>query len=385
MDVLHPRTAPADRRPVALGVAVVSLVVAFLSLIALTAETSMAAKARAATVTAAAPKVSAVTDSSAKLRVSGTVKLPSNLRSTAKNRNKVRVAVTLQDAKKKAQSFTVKIDSKRKYAVTRTTKLRGALTVKVQARVSGKPSGKVVTRKVTVRTSGSTGGGSSTVGGSGASSGGGAAGGSASTPIPPGAEKLVGLFRLAPGEQQISGTVSGSYFRMIDPSGRNGLSNADSPLTNKQLTPLRPGTDGGLRTDGYQGPPVPAFANGDLGDALANRIIQPQRFYQTNFSIAVAPTDPQLLVPVPLVEIHHRDGQLSGQTTGWVAQWNGQSFNQGVPKPDGGLPGFSAPVSGTYDATTRAFRLTWKSLIVGGPFNGFTGDWHLAGTFEPAA
>jgi hypothetical protein len=29
--------------------------------------------------------------------------------------------------------------------------------------------------------------------------------------------------------------------------------------------------------------------------------------------------------------------------------------------------------------------LTWKSLIVGGQFNGFTGYWHLEGTFVPAS
>ena len=77
-------------------------------------------------------------------------------------------------------------------------------------------------------------------------------------------------------------------------------------------------------------------------------------------------------------------GALSGQLTAWNAQWNGQSFNQGTPKPDGTLPTPTTKLSGTYNATTRAFTLTWKSRIVGGPFNGFTGSWHLAGTFVPA-
>lgn len=31
----------------------------------------------------------------------------------------------------------------------------------------------------------------------------------------------------------------------------------------------------------------------------------------------------------------------------------------------------------------RHFVLTWKSLIVSGPFNLFTGAWHLEGTFVP--
>ena len=41
--------------------------------------------------------------------------------------------------------------------------------------------------------------------------------------------------------------------------------------------------------------------------------------------------------------------------------------------------------TGTLDAKTGAFTLTWTSLIVGGPFNGFTGLWHLEGIFQPSA
>jgi hypothetical protein len=37
------------------------------------------------------------------------------------------------------------------------------------------------------------------------------------------------------------------------------------------------------------------------------------------------------------------------------------------------------PVTGTYDAKTKTFTITWYSAIVGGPFNGFTGYWHLQG------
>jgi hypothetical protein len=61
-----------------------------------------------------------------------------------------------------------------------------------------------------------------------------------------------------------------------------------------------------------------------------------------------------------------------------------QSFNQGTPKPDGTLPSPTTPLSGTYDPATRQFTLQWKSLIVGGPFNGFTGLWRLGGTFVPS-
>jgi hypothetical protein len=39
--------------------------------------------------------------------------------------------------------------------------------------------------------------------------------------------------------------------------------------------------------------------------------------------------------------------------------------------------------AGTYDRSIHAYSLEWTSHIDGGPFNGFTGMWHLEGTFEP--
>jgi hypothetical protein len=108
-------------------------------------------------------------------------------------------------------------------------------------------------------------------------------------------------------------------------------------------------------------------------------------FYLINFSIETSATDAQLGTSDPVPSIDDDAGRLNGQLTAWVAQWNGQSFNQGTPKPNGTVPPPTTPLTGTYNSTTRAFTLQWKSLIVGGPFNGFTGSWHLAGTFAPAS
>ena len=75
----------------------------------------------------------------------------------------------------------------------------------------------------------------------------------------------------------------------------------------------------------------------------------------------------------------------SGQITAWDAQWKGLSFNQGAPKADGTFPGSTALPTGTYDAATGHYVLTWTSVIVGGPFGGFIGEWHLEGTFVAQA
>jgi hypothetical protein len=64
----------------------------------------------------------------------------------------------------------------------------------------------------------------------------------------------------------------------------------------------------------------------------------PVPFFGVNFSVVTAQTDPQLGTRDPLLVITARGGTLTGQITAWAAQWNGQSFNRGTPKPDGTLP-----------------------------------------------
>jgi hypothetical protein len=200
---------------------------------------------------------------------------------------------------------------------------------------------------------------------------------SASTPQP-----LIGLFRFKPGTYS-NGTTTGSYIRLVLAGGtkENGpfFPNPSSKATTYTL--LNPGTDGGLRTGGFQPAPSPAF--NATGDALANRIIAPQRFAFIQYSAQTSAVDPQTGATVPAPSISVADGKLSGQLQAFSAQWNKQNFNVGSPKPDGSLPGLTSPVSGTYDAETKAYTLEWTSQIVGGAFNNFSASWHFEGTFEP--
>jgi hypothetical protein len=41
--------------------------------------------------------------------------------------------------------------------------------------------------------------------------------------------------------------------------------------------------------------------------------------------------------------------------------------------------------SGSYNPVTGEYKLEWTSTIEGGPFDGFTGLWHLEGTFDANA
>jgi hypothetical protein len=198
-----------------------------------------------------------------------------------------------------------------------------------------------------------------------------------------GSQTLVGTFRLTAGSDTGSG-ASGTYFQMISPGGTiaNGpfFSNPDSSAANKAYTLLSPGTDGGLITGSYQPNPNPPFDAS--GNALAAAVVQPTKFTAIEFGLSTNASDPQTGKSTPVPTISVKDGKLSGQVEAWTASWNKLSFNQGTPKPDGTSPGLTAPVSGTYNSSSHEFVITWTSQVVGGPFNGFTGSWHLQGTFS---
>jgi len=313
-----------------------------------------------------------------RLTIAGHAALPGR---AAAQRGRTSIAFTLKDARRKVERFSTRLDRRFSFKLTRRTKLQGRISLAVRVTIAGRPSGRPLARALTVRSpsarprSSLPGGGGGTTPGSG--------GGSPGAPGGPGAPQgtpLVGTFHIDAGVSQVSGIV-GSWFQMLTPTGTPFV-NADSRAGDKTYTLLDPGTDGGLRTDAFQPPPTPAFSGG--GAALANEIIQPTDFFGQYFSIVSASVDPQLGVADPLPQIHADGGRLSGQVTAWAAQWNGNSFNQGTPKPDGGTPGMTTTLTGTYDAATRRYVLNWKSLIVTGPFNGFTGSWHLIGTFTPA-
>ena len=61
-------------------------------------------------------------------------------------------------------------------------------------------------------------------------------------------------------------------------------------------------------------------------------------------------------------------GTITVDLSSWTAHWNGTNFNQG-----------SSAASGTWDAMTGAYNIAWSSTVVGGPFNGQTGNWSLQG------
>jgi hypothetical protein len=196
---------------------------------------------------------------------------------------------------------------------------------------------------------------------------------------------LVGTFTITAGSCS-GGVATGTYLRMVLSGGTNAsgpyFSNSDSSCSDNSYTPLGPGAAGGLVTGSYQPQPSPAFDGS--GNALANQITAPVAFEGVRFATATNSVDPQTGLHVPTPSVVANGSALSGNLQSFGVSWNNQEFNQGSPKPDGSSPGNTAPVTGTYNASTGAYTLQWSSQIVGGPFNGFSAFWNLTGRFIPA-
>ncbi|MCZ4498164.1 MAG: hypothetical protein JWQ74_717 [Marmoricola sp.] len=208
---------------------------------------------------------------------------------------------------------------------------------------------------------------------------------SVSPAVAAGSKNLVGTLQLRSGACS-GGAISGTYLRMILPSGgARGpyMSNSDSTCPDQSFTPLSAGSDGGLRFGSYQTTPSPRF--GSSGDAKARRITAPAPFYGTSFATATSKVDPQTRTAVPAPSLTVSGTRATADLRSFAVTWNNQDFNQGAPKPNGSTPGNTKRASGTYDAATGRLTLEWASQVVGGPFDKFTGFWHLEGTFVPAA
>jgi hypothetical protein len=195
---------------------------------------------------------------------------------------------------------------------------------------------------------------------------------------------LVGLFKVSAATCSAAGApTSGSYFRMVNPGGTvvagPFIANADSSCVDKTYIALLPGTAGGLVTGKYQPQPNPPFDA--AGNGVAATILTPTKFFGVNFAVSTNKTDPQSTSATKVPSIKVTKGKLTGDLDAFGVAYGNQQFNQGSPKPNGSKPGATAGPTGTYKSGPRTYTIEWSSAIVGGPFDGFTGVWHLEGTF----
>jgi hypothetical protein len=87
----------------------------------------------------------------------------------------------------------------------------------------------------------------------------------------------------------------------------------------------------------------------------------------SNYATANNAAGSQLGGPVPTGTVDAVAGTMTLNLSSWFADWNGTSFNQG------------SAATGTWNAGTGAYNISWSKLITGGSFNGKTGDWTAQG------
>jgi hypothetical protein len=184
---------------------------------------------------------------------------------------------------------------------------------------------------------------------------------------------LNGTFKLTKGTFK-NGKAHGTYFRMSNSGG--WFRNPDSSASDKSYTLGTPGKDGGLATGRFQSHPDPPFDS--KGNAKANKILRPQSFTSIRFSVVTIKKQPGSSDTASVTTARVNGRKLTVSLPGFTAEWNKQYFNQGAPKPNGD----GSAATGTYNAKTKRFAFEWRSKVVGGPFNGFTGFWHFEGKFK---
>jgi len=205
--------------------------------------------------------------------------------------------------------------------------------------------------------------------------------GTTTTAAAGGPTDLMGTFVVDSADCAADTPASGSYFRMVEPGGtvEDGpfVPNGDSTCGDQSFSSLDPGAVG-LTTGEYQPQPEPPFD--DATNGTASDIVAPTTFFGIDFAVATNETDPQTGEEAAAPSLTaDEDGTITGDLASVGVAYGGEHFNQGAPKDEG-----TTGPTGTYDADTGAYVLDWTSLIVGGPFDGFTGIWHLEGTFEAA-
>ena len=151
-------------------------------------------------------------------------------------------------------------------------------------------------------------------------------------------------------------TIDGGLFSMGDPSFAGA-----SVIVTGDTAPLITGTYQGIPDTGATADFAGDLAHFDFGyfgpvDAYTRGDVE----YDVNLGGLQFPAAPT--------------GDASGSTinmdmSAWTAYWNGTEFNQG-----------NNAATGTYDAVTGAYELTWGSYISGGAFDGQTGYWKINGT-----
>jgi hypothetical protein len=211
-----------------------------------------------------------------------------------------------------------------------------------------------------------------------------------------GAVKLKGSIQLTSGATSGPTPYAGSWVELYETANPSVFfTNPSSPAADQNYTPLVNGTEGvdlGLPVQGIASPP---FDGG--GNSLTNTILTPEPFAGVNFSAYVTQnTAKKAKFGKKGLVIEVAGGKAatvavtSADLTGWTIAYGGGSYDTpgSTSAIDGGnLTGSLTWTNPKHKNLGGTITLDWSVPIVnppGNPFDAFTAQWQLQGTYVPS-
>ncbi|MGD0452204.1 MAG: hypothetical protein ABSB69_01280 [Solirubrobacteraceae bacterium] len=211
-----------------------------------------------------------------------------------------------------------------------------------------------------------------------------------------GAVTLKGTIQLTKGATSGPTPYAGSWVELYETANPSVFfTNPSSPAADQNYTPLVNGTEGvdlGLPVQGIASPP---FDGG--GNSLTNTILTPEPFAGVNFSAYVTLNSAKKAKfgkKGLTVKVGGGKGATvtvtSADFTGWTIAYGGGSYDTpgSTPGIDGGnLTGSLTWTNPKNKSLGGTITLDWSVPIVnppGNPFDAFTAQWQLQGTYVPS-
>jgi hypothetical protein len=202
------------------------------------------------------------------------------------------------------------------------------------------------------------------------------------------AVKLKGSIQLTAGST--TAPYTGSYVRLYETASPSTFyTNPSSPAADQTYTPVSNGTEG-LLLNSAEGLSNPAFDGG--GNSLTNTLTTPTPFSTINFSVYL--NKPKKGIGAKGAVIVVGGGKLatvpvtSADLTGWTVAWGGDA-KYATPGSTAGL-GAGGNLTGQLvwvnpkdKALGGTITLNWTAAITEPPFNAFTAEWQIVGTYKP--
>ncbi len=211
-----------------------------------------------------------------------------------------------------------------------------------------------------------------------------------------GATTLTGSIQLTKGATSGPTPYAGSWVELYETADPSVFfTNPSSPAADQNYTPLVNGTEGVDLGLPAQGIADPAFDGS--GNSLTNTILTPEPFAGVNFSAyvtVIAAKKGTFGTPGLAITVAGGNGATvavtSADLTGWTIAYGGSSYDTPGSTPNidsGNLTGSLTWTNPSNHSLGGTITLDWSVPIInppGNPFDAFTAQWQLQGTYVPS-